>query len=84
MKQTLIALDQAANTLIYVPGDGWGMADETLSARLWRCYLQGVIGAFGWQLVDTLFFWEPDHCYQSWRSEIERRQLPGHYQVALP
>jgi hypothetical protein len=34
--QPLIALDQGINTLVYLDGDGWGMADETLSARAWR------------------------------------------------
>jgi hypothetical protein len=77
--QPIIAADQTLNTLIYVPGDGWGWADETLSARLWRCHLQGFIAARWYRAVDALFFWQPNHCYQSWRSEIERRQLPGHY-----
>lgn len=83
MNQTLIAIDQAINTLIKIKGDGKGMADETISARLWRCYLQGFIGAGGWKFVDALFFWQPNHCYESWRSEVERRQLPGWYQLQM-
>lgn len=79
MKQTLIAIDQGINTLIYIPGDGWGWADETLSARLFRCHVQGLVSDRWYRAVDRLFFWQDGHCYQSWRSEWERRQLPGHY-----
>lgn len=73
LKQILIAIDQLGNAL----AGGW--ADETLSARLWRCWLQGTTGPAGWQFVDAIFFWESNHCYQSWRSEVDRAQLPGHY-----
>lgn len=83
MKQLLIALDQAANTLIYVPADGWGYADETLSARLFRCHLQDRLPTWPYRAVDALFFWQPAHCFKSWRNEFERRQLPGHYRVAV-
>lgn len=81
MKQFAIAIDQALNCLVYILGDGFGMADETLSARLWRCYLQELIGPAGWQIVDALFFWQPEHCYHAWRSEIERAHLPDHYRA---
>lgn len=77
--QPLVALDQALNTLIYIPGDGFGYADETLSARLFRCYLQGLISARWYRAVDALFFWQDQHCYGAWRSEVERRHLPRHY-----
>ena len=77
MKQTLIALDQLANTLIYLSGDGFGHADETLSARLWR--LQHP--AHEW--VDTLFFWDREgpvrHCELSYRAELLRHHLPARY-----
>lgn len=81
MKQPLIALDQFLNCLVYIKGDGWGWADETLSARLYRCYLQGCLSDAPYRAVDLLFFWEDHHCYQAWVSEIERRQLPGHYAI---
>jgi hypothetical protein len=79
VKQFLVALDQAANTLIYVSGDGWGWADETLSARLWRCYRQGLISDRWYRAVDRLFFWQTMHCFGSYLSESERKQLPRHY-----
>lgn len=71
MKQTLIAIDQLLNTLLL------GMADETLSARLWR--LQHP--AHKW--VDTLFFWDREgpvrHCELSYRAELLRHHLPARY-----
>lgn len=81
MRQTLIAIDQFANTWIYIAGDGRGFADETLSARLFRCHLQGLILDKTYRFVDALFFWQEDHCYASWRSEVERKQLPGFYRL---
>ena len=77
--QPLIAIDQLINTLILIDGDGWGMADETISARAFRAYLQGYIGDRAYRAIDALIFWQSAHCYQSWRSEIERKQLPGYY-----
>ena len=71
MKQILIAIDQLANTLI------GGMADETLSARLWR--LQHPAHKF----VDALFFWDREgpirHCELSYRAELLRQHLPVGY-----
>jgi hypothetical protein len=77
--QFLIALDQLINTLFKIKGDGRGFADETISARLFRCYLQGLISDKPYRAIDALFFWEEAHCYNSWTAERERRQLPGHY-----
>ncbi len=72
--QVLIAVDQLANTLI------GGRADETLSARAYRCEREG---SRAWsaarKAIDALFFFTPDHCRASWLSEFERRQLPSAY-----
>jgi hypothetical protein len=75
IKNVLIGLDQTLNCLIKLD-DGWGFPDETLSARAWRLrkehpWLKAVI--------DGLFFWDSFHCYESWISEQERRQMPGGY-----
>lgn len=83
MKQFLIALDQLANVPVYIPGDGFGMADETISARLFRCHLQGLVADRWFRAIDALMFWDDAHCYESWRNEIERRQLPGHYAMEV-
>lgn len=65
IKQILIALDQLANTL----AGGW--ADETLSSRCWREGRGTAIRA-----IDTLFFWEEQHCRSSYESERRRLQWP--------
>ena len=77
--QWLLALDQWVNTYWHIEGDGWGMADEAISARAFRCHLQGLISDRPMRAINGLFFWQENHCYQAWRSEIERRQLPDHY-----
>lgn len=75
MKQFLIAFDQLANTLFYIKGDGFGFADETLSARAWR--LRYFSNAY--KVIDKMFFWEDNHCLLSYHSEMKRKQLPDEY-----
>ena len=70
IKQFLIAVDQVFKTLL------GGMADETLSARAYR---QRDKHPWRMKIIDSLFFWEGSHCYKSWLSEVERRQLPSAY-----
>lgn len=74
IKQILIAIDQLFNTLT------GGYADETLSSRAWRLYARNKLsGRILKPLIDTLFFWQKDHCYNSFLSEVERRQLPREF-----
>ena len=68
-KAVLIAADQFVNALLA----GW--PDETLSSRAWRWEQNGV-RSWPRRLIDRLFFWEQDHCQQSYISEREGRQLP--------
>lgn len=68
-KQVLIALDQFVNTLC----NGW--ADETLSSRCWRWELNGK-RSWPRKLVDALFFWDKNHCRESYESELKRLQSP--------
>ena len=79
MKQILIAVDQLVNTLVWIKGDGFGFADETLSARAWRLRCQ----SSAYKRIDALFFWDRDggkhHCELSYESELERRHLPRGY-----
>lgn len=85
--QWLLAVDQWANTYWWIDGDGWGMADEAISARALRCHLQGLISDRPMRTINAIFFWQRDeagrlnHCYRAWRAEIERRQLPDHYRL---
>lgn len=75
--QILLAIDQLFNALLFA-----GMADETLSARAFRRELQGsnFWTAFR-QMVDSIFFWQNCHCFQAWKHEIERAQLPSDYKL---
>ena len=70
----LIAVDQVGNTLL------GGSPDETLSARAYRTEQQGkVFGRFFRPLIDTLFWFDPDHCKSAYNSELRKLQLPGVY-----
>ena len=74
-KEFLIGLDQSLNTLIKL-SDGYGYADEMLSARAWRLRHQHP------QLriwIDRLFFWDTNHCEECYLIELERKQLPPEY-----
>ena len=75
MKNFLIGLDQLINTLVWIKGDGFGMPDETLSARAWRLRGQSNV----WRFIDMLLFFDPAHCRTSYDSELERKQLPKEY-----
>lgn len=72
--QILIALDQLFNTLLC------GYADETLSARAWRTEQSGrILGRIFRPLIDLLFFFDSNHCYKAYLSEIQKRQFPRQY-----
>ena len=68
-KKVFIAVDQLVNAVLA----GW--PDETMSSRAWRWEQDGV-RAWPRRLIDRLFFWEPNHCQESYQSEREGRQLP--------
>lgn len=68
-KKILIAADQLLNALLA----GW--PDETLSSRAWR-WEQNGIRSWPRRFIDRLFFWEWEHCRESYVSEREGRQLP--------
>ena len=65
--QVLVAIDQLFNALL------GGYADETLSARAHR--------QNDWRraVINSIFFWQEDHCAESYESEVERKQLPSGY-----
>lgn len=69
LKQLLIAIDQVFNVMI---GSGW--ADETLSAYSWRIRKNR---EWQYMLIDLIFCkW---HCLESYKSELDRQQLPPEY-----
>ena len=69
IKAIFIAIDQFLNTLF----SGW--PDETLSSRCWRWDRDGV-RHWPRKLIDIIFFWEKDHCKESYESELFRKQVP--------
>lgn len=69
VKNVLIALDQLVNALI------GGYCDETLSSHAYRMDVERNRKTVR-RIIDTVLFFDKDHCYQSYLSEIERRQLP--------
>lgn len=69
-----IALDQLANALLL------GSPDETLSSRAYRADRDGkVFGKFFRPVIDTIFFWQDRHCYQSYLAEVQRRQYSRNF-----
>lgn len=69
VKNLLIAVDQFVNAVLC----GW--PDETLSSRSWRWKIDG-ISSIPNDIVNFLFFWEKEHCKNSYESERTGRQLP--------
>ncbi|MFW9595983.1 MAG: hypothetical protein ACMV1D_10890 [Macromonas sp.] len=78
----LIALDQFLFCLATL---GHSSPDETLSAAAWRWEQAGKLrGRVLRPLVDTLFWFDPDHCRTAFESEVQRKHLPAEYQEAQP
>ena len=71
IKNNLIAFDQGLNTLL------GGYPDETLSSRAYRLEQKGkLFGRLFRPLIDLLFFWQDEHCYEAYLSELNRKQFP--------
>lgn len=64
LKQVLLALDQLLNAVL----GGW--ADESISSRAWRESPRLA------RLIDLLFWFDKDHCFESYVSEQLRMQMP--------
>lgn len=88
MRQLLIWVDQGFNVLTWAKADatsgfwsGFGYADETLSARAWRLRETTQNWDQFRTLVDTLFFWQKNHCQNSYNRELARKGMPKVYQT---
>ena len=82
--QVFIAADQLLNALI-PPIDGTlSYADETLSARSYRAHRDGkLFGKITMPVIDALFWWQgPRHCFNAYRKEHDRQNLPSEYRPA--
>ena len=77
IKNLLIAADQLIYVVITL---GAGMPDETMSAAAYRMELAGNPAGFLRGVIDTLLWFDPDHCHQAYLSECNRKQLPDEYQ----
>lgn len=69
----IIALDNLGNTFL------GGYPDETISSRAWRCRNSSKLWGKARIVIDKVFFWERDHCYQSYLSEQQRKHLPPNF-----
>jgi hypothetical protein len=80
--QLFIAVDQLLNVLITPFGAG-AWADETLSSRAWRMWVQRKPWGFvARPVIDALFFWQrpypgsTGHCHGAFLKERARLTLP--------
>ena len=77
--QIFLALDQLANVLP-PPIDGTvGYADETLSSHAYRMWRDEKPWGILCHVIDMLFFWQSQHCFDSYVSETKRYQLPPEF-----
>ena len=69
-----VSIDQLANTLLA------GYPDETLSSRFYRWNRDG-IHKYPMILLDKIaaILGDKNHCYESYKSEELRRQLPPEF-----
>lgn len=72
----LIAVDQLLNTVFK------GTPDETLSSRAYRLYRNNKYwySKIPYTVINTLFFWQDNHCKSSYKSELQRKHLPEEFQ----
>lgn len=77
LKQFLIAIDQLLNTV------AGGYADETISARAYRCRHSSKFWSRIRVTIDVIFFWQDQHCFGSFVSERVRTHLPIEYRIAF-
>ena len=65
----LVAFDQFINVLFS------GQPDETISSRAWRCKDANSFWGFMRKLIDTIFFFQPQHCFKAYLAELNRKQI---------
>lgn len=70
-KKLFIALDQLANAVF----DGY--PDETLSAKAERLSREG--NTLPKKIINTIVFWQKDHCLSAYNNEMQRKQMPEEY-----
>ena len=73
--QFLIWIDQGLGGLVSTLFKERAFADLTLSANAYRWERDG-IRRWPRKFIDLLFWWEADHCRESYESERLRLQMP--------
>lgn len=77
-KNIAIAADQLANAMIA------GSPDETVSSRVYRGAVLAAqptsIARMAYRAINTLFFWQDDHCRAAYLREKQRTHLPDELQ----
>lgn len=65
----LISFDQLVNVVFL------GQPDETISSRAWRCKDINYFWKYTHKLIDILFFFQVEHCYNAYLSEVNRKHI---------
>ena len=73
-KHFWIAIDQALGVIVCTLYGENGYADITLSALSWIWHRDS-IRSYPIKIIDVIFFWEMEHCFQSYLSEVYRLQM---------
>lgn len=72
--RVLLAIDQLVTALL----GGW--PDESLSSYAWRLERQGKLGGKIFRpIIDAIFWWDPNHCFNAMMAERGMRQLPPEF-----
>ena len=72
--QLAVSIDQVFNVITCIITFKKGWADETLSAAAYRESKSG--RRFCEKFINTLFFWQNEHCKNAYLSELQRNHLP--------
>ena len=65
----LIGFDQFINTIFF------GFPDETISSRAWRCKDANSFWKVMHSLINKLFFFQKEHCFNAYLAELNRKQI---------
>lgn len=72
-----VALNMVVCSILFAP---WALPRETVSGLLgrWASTERGLKRRFGMcagSVVDVIYFWEPNHCYETFKIERRAREI---------
>ena len=73
-----IAFDQLCNAIL------GGHADETISSRIYRHAAERKpkrYWVWAYKTINTIFFWQKNHCRGAYEQERLRRHYPAHFKI---